>query len=79
MKKEIDFIQQQIREMGNNCPFTPLEAYKAATNLANGDERLFWGYIYDFIVFRTLDPSQFREWRGINSRDFFIESRMNDY
>ena len=78
MKKEINFIQQQISDMGINCPFTALEAYKSATNLANGDERLFWGYIYDFLVNQTLDPSQFREWRGINSRDFFIEDRMND-
>ena len=78
MKKEIDCIQQQIREMGTKCPFSPLQAYKAATNLANGDERLFWGYIYDFIVNQTLDPSEFRTWRGINSRDFFIENRMND-
>lgn len=76
MKKEIDFIKQQIREMGDKCPFTPLEAYKAAKNLANGDEREFWGYIYDFIVYQTLDPSKFRTFRGINSRDFFIENRM---
>lgn len=78
MKKEIEFIDQQMREMDDKYPFTPLQAYKAAKNLANGDERKFWGYVYDFIVNQTLDPSKFRTSRGINSREFFIENRMGD-